>query len=67
MTDILAKIIAGKRDEVAALTRTSSMADLDRAAKAASPVRGFTAALAAASASGYGLIAELKRPPPQKG
>ena len=67
MTDILAKIIAGKRDEVASLTRTSSMADLDRAAKAASPVRGFTAALAAASASGYGLIAELKKASPSKG
>ena len=61
MADVLAKIISGKRDEVATLIQTSSMADLDRAARAASPVRGFTDALAAASASGYGLIAELKK------
>ena len=67
MADVLAKIISGKRDEVATLIQTSSMADLDRAARAASPVRGFTAALAAASASGYGLIGELKKASPSKG
>ena len=67
MADVLARIIAGKRDEVAALKQTTSMADLDRAAQAASPVRGFASALAAASASGYGLIAELKKASPSKG
>ena len=40
MADVLARIIAGKREEVVALKQTSSMADLDRAAQAASPVRG---------------------------
>ena len=50
MADVLARIIAGKRDEVAILKQTSSMADLDQAARAASPVRGFISALAAASA-----------------
>ena len=67
MADVLAEIIAGKREEVVALKQTSSMADLDRAAQAASPVRGFTSALAVASASGYGLIAELKKASPSKG
>ncbi len=67
MADVLAKIISGKREEVAALKQTSSMADLDRAARAASPVRGFTAALAAAAASGYGLIAEIKKASPSRG
>jgi len=67
MTDILAKIIEGKRDEVATLKRDSSMADIDAAARAASPVRGFADALHAASKTGYGLIAELKKASPSKG
>ncbi|MEL0304917.1 MAG: indole-3-glycerol phosphate synthase TrpC [Rhodobiaceae bacterium] len=45
----------------------TSRSDLDAAAKAASPVRGFAAALRSASADGYGLIAELKKASPSKG
>ena len=67
MQDVLARIIAGKRDEVAALKAATSRSDLETAAKAASPVRGFTAALRSASAGGYGLIAELKKASPSKG
>jgi indole-3-glycerol phosphate synthase len=67
MVDVLEKIIAGKREEVAVLKRQTSSADLDRAARAASPVRGFTDALATASDAGYGLIAELKKASPSKG
>ena len=67
MTDVLAKIIDGKRDEVAALRATTSLADLDAAAAAANPARGFAAALADASKEGYGLIAELKKASPSKG
>jgi len=67
MQDVLAKIIAGKRDEVAALKAATPRSDLETAAKAASPVRGFTAALRSASADGYGLIAELKKASPSKG
>ena len=67
MTDVLAKIIDGKRDEVAALRATTSLADLEAAAAAADPVRGFAAALANASKEGYGLIAELKKASPSKG
>ena len=56
MTDVLAKIIDGKRDEVAALRATTSLADLEAAAAAADPVRGFAAALADASKEGYGPV-----------
>ena len=67
MTDVLAKIIDGKRDEVAALRAARSLSDLEAKARAADPVRGFTAALARDSGSGYGLIAELKKASPSKG
>ena len=67
MTDVLAKIIDGKRDEVAALKATSSYANMAAAAAAASPVRGFAEALKSASSTGYGLIAELKKASPSKG
>ena len=67
MTDVLAKIIDGKRDEVAALRAARSLSDLEAAARGAEPVRGFTAALARDSETGYGLIAELKKASPSKG
>jgi len=67
MTDVLAKIIDGKRDEVTALRAATSLADLEAAAAAADPVRGFAAALANDSKDGYGLIAELKKASPSKG
>ena len=67
MTDVLAKIIDGKRDEVAALRAAVPLADLEAAAAAADPVRGFATALAGASKQGYGLIAELKKASPSKG
>ena len=67
MSDVLAKIIDGKAEEVAQLKRETSLSDLEAAAAAASPVRGFTSALATASVAGYGLIAELKKASPSKG
>ena len=67
MTDVLAKIIDGKRDEVAALRAARSLSDLEAAAHAAGPVRGFANALARDSETGYGLIAELKKASPSKG
>jgi len=67
MQDVLARIIAGKRDEVATLKAGTSRSDLEAAAAAASPVRGFAAALRQASLQGYGLIAELKKASPSKG
>ena len=67
MKDVLAKIIDGKREEVAALRNSTTRVDLMAAARAASPVRRFTQALKAASQSGYGLIAELKKASPSNG
>ena len=67
MSDVLAKIIDGKREEVALLKAQTSLSTLESEAAAASPVRGFADALAHASAEGYGLIAELKKASPSKG
>ena len=68
MSDTLAEIIAYKR-EIIALARTGrSLADLEAAAAAADPVRGFIAALQRTSNSGrYALIAEIKKASPSKG
>ena len=67
MKNVLATIIDEKHNEVRALAGATSFAALDQAAKAASPVRGFAAALARDSAEGYVLIAELKKASPSKG
>ena len=50
MSDVLAKIIDGKREEVALLKAQTSLSTLESEAAAASPVRGFADALAQASA-----------------
>ncbi|WP_369059676.1 indole-3-glycerol phosphate synthase TrpC [Caulobacter sp. 73W] len=68
MTDILAKIAAYKREDVAGRKAVRTQADVDAAAKAASPVRGFKAALEAKHAPGrLSLIAEIKKASPSKG
>lgn len=63
MTTILDKIIAVKRDEVAALQPQRPR--LQAAADAAAPARGFAAALRAHSPRA--VIAEIKRASPSKG
>jgi len=66
--DILDKIAAYKRDEVAARRAARSTTDVEAAAKAALPPRGFKAALEAAHAPGrLALIAEIKKASPSKG
>lgn len=65
--DILDKIKAYKLEEVAVARRTRPLAEVEQAARAAGPVRGFHRALLAAERTGYGLIAEIKKASPSKG
>lgn len=64
---ILDKIKAYKLEEVAAAKAARPMAEVEAAAQEASPTRGFARALRDASATGYGLIAEVKKASPSKG
>ncbi len=67
MMDKLAEICATKRDEVIARKAATSLAALaDRSAAQSAP-RGFERALRARAASGFALIAEIKRASPSKG
>ena len=67
MSTILDRIKAYKLEEVAKAKTTISLADLEAAAKAAAPPRGFARALKDATLTGYGLIAEIKKASPSKG
>ncbi|MEL0435604.1 indole-3-glycerol phosphate synthase TrpC [Phycobacter sp. K97] len=65
--NVLDKIKAYKLEEVAADKAAVPLAEVEAAAREASPVRGFAKALIAASRQGYGLIAEIKKASPSKG
>ena len=68
MSDILERILATKRREIAAAKAATPMADLERRARAAPPARGFVGALRARIAAGRpAVIAEVKRASPSKG
>jgi indole-3-glycerol phosphate synthase len=68
MTDILRKIEEYKRAEIEAAKRARSQSVIDAAAKAASPPRGFLAAIERRIARGhYALIAEIKKASPSAG
>ena len=65
--DILDKIKAYKLEHIAACKETRPIAEVEAAARAASPTRGFADRLIEASREGYGLIAEIKKASPSKG
>ena len=68
MSDVLERIVAVKRAEVAAAKRAVALPEIERRAAAAAPPRDFVGALRAKiSAGGAAVIAEIKRASPSKG
>jgi indole-3-glycerol phosphate synthase len=64
---VLDRIKAYKLEEVAADKASKPYSAVEDEAKAAGPTRGFAKSLIAATKTGYGLIAEVKKASPSKG
>ena len=68
MADILSKIEAYKREEIAAAKRARPFAEVEAAAKVAPLPRGFVRAIERQlAARKYALIAEIKKASPSRG
>jgi indole-3-glycerol phosphate synthase len=68
MADILQRILAAKREEVAAAKQAIPPREIEASARAAAPVRDFVGAIRAKQAAGRpAVIAEIKRASPSKG
>jgi indole-3-glycerol phosphate synthase len=68
MADILTRIEAYKREEIAAAKRARSRSVIEAAARTAPPPRNFLAAIERRIAAGeYALIAEIKKASPSRG
>ncbi|NIX77164.1 indole-3-glycerol phosphate synthase TrpC [Microvirga terricola] len=68
MSDVLARIEAYKRQEIAAAKALVSPAEMEKRARAATPTRGFAAAIERHLMEGRpALIAEVKKASPSKG
>jgi indole-3-glycerol phosphate synthase len=68
MADILTKIEAYKREEIAAAKRVHPLASVEALARTAPPPRGFVRAIRQKLEQGeYALIAEVKKASPSKG
>lgn len=67
MTDILAKICSATREEVARRKALRTVTALDAVAARQTPPRGFRQALDVMAASGFALVAEVKKASPSKG
>ena len=67
MSNMLDRILEGKRADVAERKRRRTLAELDAAIAAQTPPRGFREALDAKAAQGHALIAEVKKASPSKG
>jgi indole-3-glycerol phosphate synthase len=67
MPDVLARICDDKREHVAREKKRRPLSVVEAEAQAAPAPRGFASALCRSAASGYGLIAEIKKASPSKG